>query len=207
MKLTEIKHLRESTQPDDLKIIEILRYLGLDSNEYTVDARGVNVYSTIAFNDNINIYLEDGSLPFQIAVCDKDVHVVDVVINDCKNFPLRAISNLYVMRCPELKSLEGITPKIEGSLLFYDLPGIKSFVGIHEHFEYIKGEFVFNDAVIDRGGIGLILIPKLTSFRAYGVSTLTIPFHIIAKYVGRPDDIFKCQAELIEAGFEEYAEL
>lgn len=83
---------------------------------------------------------------------------------------------------------------------------IRSLVGISDHIECISGELIITFGKIKEGGLGLLLIEELKDFY-YGTGNFPTPWSIINDYLGRPDDIFECQNELIEAGFEEYAQL
>lgn len=98
-----------------------------------------------------------------------------------------------------------------------------SLIGIHHHITQVTGGIVTVDSQQNRisadprhigfykeGGIGLILIPGVKEIRGTFSNTTKIsdgPFAIIQKYAGRPGDIFECQTELIDAGYEEFAEL
>lgn len=113
-----------------------------------------------------------------------------------------------------ITSLEGC-PHSVSVLRVADNP-IKSLVGVDEHIHSmanvadtnVGGHVFMSFDSIDEGGIGLILIPGLNrlnnricgSFRE-----MPKPFQIIEKYIGRPDDIFECQNELIEKGYEAFA--
>lgn len=117
----------------------------------------------------------------------------------------------YCSSNPQLKSYEFMPAKIHidfccggdaiTSLADFDWSGIEI------------GETIFLDSKkIIRGGLGLILIKgNISTIRNTSdyndVNPLTQPFEIIQRYLGKPNDIFDCQNELIEAGFEEYAQL
>lgn len=93
-----------------------------------------------------------------------------------------------------------------------DLVGtaITSLEGISDHLLTMNmgmGTFTANLSHITSGGIGLILIPGLVKIGGHQGSMISKPFRIIKKYLGKPDQIFECQTELIEAGYEEYAKL
>lgn len=98
-------------------------------------------------------------------------------------------------------SLEHLTRK-PGQLF---IMGITSLIGIGDRFDEVK-KFSCSWDKITEGGIGLILIPGL-KFESYDIEDMPEQFQIIAKYMEKPNEIFECQAELIEAGFEEYAKL
>lgn len=85
--------------------------------------------------------------------------------------------------------------------------GIISLIGISDYVKHIGGEFYTDFGNIKEGGLGLIMIDSLSGISGTANSSITKPFRIIKKYLGRPDDIFECQEELIKAGFEAYAQL
>lgn len=109
----------------------------------------------------------------------------------------------------ELKSIEGFPSKAKA--IDISNTGITSLVGISDIVQETTIFYMQNTNVTE-GGMGLILIKNLIHIE-YGKLYSTIakgkadPFEIIEKYLGRPDDIFDCQNELIEAGLEEYAQL
>lgn len=96
-------------------------------------------------------------------------------------------------------------PRISEYRIAIDDTGITSLVGINDIVESMDGSFRFTPENIKSGGIGLILIVGLSL--VYTNIQNSVPFKIIARYIGRPEDIFECQSELIEAGYEAIAQL
>lgn len=97
-----------------------------------------------------------------------------------------------------LTSLDGLPSNIGGFLSFENCPSVTSLEGFTVKVE----GFIYCDwKNIKSGGIRLILSG------CQGFNKPTDPFKIIENYLDRPDDIFECQAELIESGFAEYARL
>lgn len=117
-------------------------------------------------------------------------------------FKVRGCSNLT-----GIESFKGVSDNI--SQFLYSGNVITSLVGINEIFTNFVGEgsisFSSEYTAINDGGLGLVLIPGFKVL--YSDYALPKPFQILKKYFGRPDDVFDCQNELIEAGYEEYAQL
>lgn len=133
------------------------------------------------------------------------------------------VGNLRLILLPSLKSLEGCPAKVKedavlcqlpieslegmpsiiGNSALIECPNVKSLVGINDIIKSVR--FLTMDfKPIEDGGLAFILIPKLKSIG--NDFEITEPFQIINKYLGT-DNIIECQSELIEAGFEEYAQL
>lgn len=110
--------------------------------------------------------------------------------------------NFFVDYAVNVNTFEHFPKIINKKLTMYH-DGLDTFCGLSERVKHIGEEIEFSQKAIKSGGIGLILtgLPKLK----YG--GFTPPWKIISKYMGKPDQIFECQNELIEAGFEEYAQL
>ena len=134
----------------------------------------------------------------------------------------RKISGTFICKECNLTSLQGVPTKINyGSFdaaknLLTDFEFIPEYVGdmailfdnrltslagIHKQLKHCK-MFYCSFNPIKTGGIGLLLIDGLKYIN--GERGLTI----INNYVGKPkSEIFKCQKELIDNGFEEFAKL
>ena len=86
---------------------------------------------------------------------------------------------------------------------------IKSLVGLHKVIKKTVGIGLSCSKIIS-GGLGLLLIDGLTNIvniSRHG-DALTTPFKIIQQHLGTDNSkIFRCQKELIDAGYEEYAKL
>lgn len=112
---------------------------------------------------------------------------------------------------------------INGDAVFSGLH-LQSLEGISDIIDEIHGTISLS-LHIKSGGLGLVLIKGLISI--HGPNPLSHDMHggeqgswkngwnkpweaavkIINPYLGRPNDIFECQNELIEAGLEEFAKL
>lgn len=99
-----------------------------------------------------------------------------------------------------LLSLEGAPTSLTGSFICTYCPNITALEGIGEVLSGAKGLLYFTWEYIDKGGLGFL---QTEASRLAEISTA--PFKIINKYMKRKDDIFECQSELIEAGYEDYA--
>lgn len=109
--------------------------------------------------------------------------------------------NLNLNFCLSLENLDKLPESVGGFFEFSHCPKITSLEGLDLK---VNGTIHFSAVNITRGGIGLILTGCARLLSPNGAAG---PFNIIEKYLGRPDDIFECQAELIEAGYEAYAQL
>lgn len=107
-----------------------------------------------------------------------------------------------------LTSLEWV-PKTIFGIFHCDGTNITSLVGISDVFKSIGQIFIAPD-LIKEGGLGLLLIEDLKSISVSShkaEQSFKEPFDIIRTYLNRKEDIFKCQEELIENGYEEYTRL
>lgn len=128
----------------------------------------------------------------------------------------KVYGNFDVTNC-KLKNFDNF-PRLCYSLILVNNP-ITSLIGIQDQIKFIhdNGNTFWRNMVnvigcpIKEGGIGLLLIENLKKIMWQPTSNRgehAIPaFEIIAKYEGRPDDIYECQAELIHAGFEDFAKI
>ncbi len=101
-----------------------------------------------------------------------------------------------------LTSLEG-APSAVGRNFFCSNNRLTSLVGVHRTLRRIGGRLNIWDNGIVVGGIGLLLVEGLTAF-----NTDQSVFRIINKYLGQGmKGVLRCQEELHEAGYEEFARL
>ena len=137
---------------------------------------------------------------------------IDISLNQnltsLKGMNLETVENLFLNGC-RLTSLEGIPRNIK-HLIIDDNP-IKSLKGIHKLIDSIDDELILPNS-IESNVLGLLKIKKLRKvFLGFSDTTEDIKqvVEIINKYLPNPTSaqIIDCQNELIEAGFEEYAEL
>ena len=128
----------------------------------------------------------------------------------------KEVKNLFIDNC-NITSLEGAPKKIR-NLLALDGNPIKSLKGIHKIIEEIEDLILPHS--IESNILGILKIRNLrkVSFKSFGSSANVSDrdaqqkdqiSKIINKYLPNPtmDQIIDCQNELIDAGFEEYAEL
>jgi hypothetical protein len=100
-----------------------------------------------------------------------------------------------------LTSLEGVPSTISG-FFYCSSNKLTSLQGIHKVFKKIDRLYIDNSP-INTGGIGLVLIEGLTN-----VTSRLPAFKIIKKYLGQgKPGLLRCQEELIDAGYEEFAKL
>lgn len=123
--------------------------------------------------------------------------------------PPTAGGNFDCSGCSQLSSLAGAPTTVNGYLSFENTQ-ITSLIGFNIKVCKRVGSgdprIFCSWQNIKTGGIALML-QRIILVDRPGDSRLSEPFKIITKYKDRSDDIFECQAELIAAGYEAYAQL
>lgn len=102
-----------------------------------------------------------------------------------------------------LNSFEGF-PKSISKFVLMEKTDIKSLHNIHKHIHYIGQQLIcsrIHDSVL-----GVLLIKGLKEFRMDNSRVEAIVNYYLPNTRGM-EAVFECQEELIEAGFEEYAQL
>ena len=101
-----------------------------------------------------------------------------------------------------LASLEGAPSSIGGNLSCFNNK-LTSLHNIHKQIKHIGGIATFNDNPIISHVLGLLLIDGLKE-----VFLDNKKVHVIInKHLNGDRDVFACQEELIENGFEDFAQL
>lgn len=228
MKLNEIKQLNESDLETDPNVISVLvAALDIRDDKWCFKGGRVSTTSDVFF---FNSDLRNGHLPFQFSDvggrldlhnlhtltslegCPDLVHG-NVKIDGCKNlenfkfFPKKVIGDVIICNCDKITTINDLVLDMDGGFLSIECP-ITSLVGVGDINVILYDvclEFDFNNVKV--GGLGLILIKGLSDISDATGARLPLQFEIIREYLGKPDDIFECQAELIENNFEEYAQL
>lgn len=103
----------------------------------------------------------------------------------------------------KITTLEGCSRIINGNFIV-SYNKITSLAGIDNFIDEINGIFDFGFNPIVSGGLGILLVKGITSL---SFNKSTEPFILIAKYLRKTDQIYECQAELIENGYEEFTQL
>ena len=101
-----------------------------------------------------------------------------------------------------ITSLEGIPPSINGNVYFANNK-IKSLHNIHKQIKHINGGISFIGNPITSHVLGLLLIDGLKMVFLDNTKVEAI----INNHLRGERDVFACQEELIEAGFDEFAKL
>ena len=107
-----------------------------------------------------------------------------------------------------LTSLEGITPRIgeegdrKNTTIVLVGNKISNLKNIHKHLKYCKGTILFQGNPIKSNILGLLKIQSLQGV-IFDDGILT---KIMEKYLPE-GDLLACQQELIDAGYEEFAQL
>lgn len=120
-------------------------------------------------------------------------------------------SNLFLKQ-NKISSFEGIQ-NIGLHTINLTANPITSLIGIDNHLRAMSnvGLLSMNFDEVVEGGLGLVNIRGLKALimsdRNDNIIDLPLPFKIIHAYLGKPDEIFECQEELIKAGYEDIAQL
>lgn len=123
---------------------------------------------------------------------------------DLENIPSRISGNFY---CSDNKliSLEGAPSLIGGDLDCYS-NRLSSLHNIHKQIKHIGGFADFRKNPITSCVLGLLLIDGLTEVYLENKKEKKVQ-NILNKHLKGDRDVFACQEELIEAGFEDFAQL
>lgn len=175
------------------------------SDEEIIDwVKTHNIASHWLHNPHLNISVNhDKSIDideFEISQGPEIVELTELPIKFGKVAVACVLSNMSKMN-----SLVGLPHTCTHLMLAHT--GLKSLVGIADIVKRAK-TIDIEGCDIASGGIGLLLIEGLTEVICqFSIQEIKIPaaLDIIRKYLGRPEDIYECQAELIENGLEEYA--
>ena len=130
-------------------------------------------------------------------------------LTSLKGMPQEGVNNVYINKC-ELESLEGIAPHIKGSITLDANKRITSLKHIYRHLKSCREMRI--GAEVESNILGVLKIKNLEKLSIVDERHFEAKediSNIINKYLPNPtsDQIIDCQNELIEAGFEEYAEL
>ncbi len=101
-----------------------------------------------------------------------------------------------------IESLEGAPSIVNGNVVCYENK-LKSLHNIHKIFKHISGSAEFRHNPIKSHILGLIMIDGLKTVLLDSWELQSI----INKHLSGNRDVFACQEELIENGFEEFAQL
>lgn len=141
---------------------------------------------------------------------------IDFDSQDLTEIPVKFGKVTGVFSCirNRLTSYDSFPSEVTESIYCDQNPGLTSLIGIADIIKKVGGTFDCPEQTSE-GGLGLLLIDGLDSVNTFGESgkipddngEYLVAGTIIGKYLGRPDEIFACQAELIEQGLEAYAQL
>jgi hypothetical protein len=132
----------------------------------------------------------------------------NLILPDLTGAP-SSVNALYIEDC-KIGSIDGIPERIFGDLSFDDTM-IMSLHDIHKKVKLINGSIYMQRTTITECVLGLLLIKGIKAVYVDNAkSDLRMVMHIINKYLKEPmskQRMIDCQNELIDAGFEEYAQL
>lgn len=163
------------------------------------DAQRIDIHSHLK-NLRIHNYTiqSDGTVdvPGDVNICEFD----NMTVLPVKFGTIAGKFKCY--KCKSLSSVVGMPQFVDGYLSIRQCPKLMSLAGFNMR---VKGSIFADWSNITSGGIGLIFSGSRNLQRAPSDLYLPKPFRIIDEYLNRPDDIFDCQMELIDAGYAEYA--
>lgn len=90
---------------------------------------------------------------------------------------------------------------------FSDNRRITSFIGIDEIFDSIYGNISMDNLSIAEGGLGWMLVEGVRNLFPGKNTSYRIPMLIINDSINLNLTVYDCQRELIEKGYEEFAQL
>jgi hypothetical protein len=129
----------------------------------------------------------------------------DKRLGELKQLPVKfgTVNRSFDCSYNQLTSLEGAPNTIGGYFFCGGNQELTSLQGVYKIIKKINGRLYITDTPIKSGGIGLILIEGLTKIYS------NLPaFKIINRYLGQgKKGLLRCQEELVDAGYEEYAKL
>ena len=102
----------------------------------------------------------------------------------------------------EIEDFAGAPEHIGGAVDFSNNK-LRSLHNIHKHFKYIHEHIDLDGNPVISHVLGLLLIDGLEKVFMDNTDVQKI----INKHLAKDQDVFACQEELIEAGFDEYAQL
>ena len=112
----------------------------------------------------------------------------------------------YLCKNNKLTTLEGIAGVIGGLLEADRNYNLTTLIGIHKMLKSIGEDLYLTGSPVVEGGLGLLLVAGFKN--CYVQEGFNEPFLVIGKYAtGNKADIFRCQKELIDRDYEEYARL
>ena len=103
----------------------------------------------------------------------------------------------------KLESIKGVAKRINGSLLLSNLPKLTSLEGIQDMIEHIGNEFDASGTPLASHVVGLMLIDGLESVKLQNKDIEKI----LNKHLKAGRNPYDCQEELIDAGFDAFAQL
>lgn len=132
----------------------------------------------------------------------KDVVLSSNELETLKDCKLKEVFNSLYLNTNKLQSLEGVPRKI-GQSLYAVGNKITSLQGIHKYIDSIGFSLMLKRNPIKSHVLGVVRIANL---RKIEIDNKDVE-KIINKYLAGDRDIFACQEELIDAGFEDFAQL
>lgn len=112
------------------------------------------------------------------------------------------VSDDFYCQVNKLSTLEG-APSYIGDLFNCFNNNLTSLHNIHKQIKYIGGIAIFEKNPITSHVLGLLMIERLENIRIDN----QVVQGILNKHLEGDRDVFACQEELIEAGFEDFAKL
>lgn len=212
MKLHDIKHvaLNEADWNED----QIIKWL----KQVKISNYSINADKTIDIDGDLNLFDRRlNNLPVQFGKVTGNFYARHNLFSSLRGFPTDVAGDFSFSHNPNIKNLMGGNGIKIGGRLLLENTLLDSLEGIgHSFSTFIPSPDRCNISLaliardIKKGGIGLMLLEGAqTDMRDessdYTRARFAKAWSIIKHYMGKPDDLFECQAELIDADLEQFA--
>lgn len=202
-----------------MKIKELFE--GINSSVKTIGEMTINGMIVAPNGEKRKVWDGDFDVPFETIEIPQSLEGCPEEINGAFTCSMRSkitsfkgapkkVNGTFIMSECNISSIEGL-PKFIEKNCFITKNSIKTLKNIHKEAHEIGGKLFIADSV-ESNILGVLKIKNLKELIflkkdiSYAKKEIS---NIINKYLPNPttDQILDCQNELIEAGFEEYAEL
>lgn len=186
------------------------------AREFATPCRGA-----ISGHDDMVQMLEELNVRYYVISADGTVDVngdVDLSQQNLDELKVRfgTVSGLFNCGQNRLSSFKNFPKNIYGSTcvannIITTLEGVSRNTSTSDGAPTWMGALCLRNNKVDSGGVELVLIPGLSKIippdcmPEQSDFSKPGPFDIISKYLGNSDDVFDCQAELVEHAYEAFA--
>lgn len=213
MKLSDIITLHEThkTSSDLTAAEETIAHLidCLGSNIVKLKDGKINIGRALWVQPQLNL-IDNGKIKIPLGIIKGNFNITDGSIATFENFPVKITGDCHITTSDNLRSFDGCPEYIEGDFVM-NCPSISSLHNLHKHLKHVTLINVDTDRIKD-SILGLLLIDGFMGI--YTIINLPFPvagpFEILNRHAAKglgKEALFACQQDMIDAGFEEYAQL